>query len=657
MVKLREGTIITLLRKDRRFIVLSISFLVVFFVEVGFVGANWVNEWGTQDVTISGLGLNKVQIANGNCFFVRIHETTWYYNGNPIHETDYALEKYNVLAPPRVSQTSWVYFDENSVEDFHVDGNIAGVIQNDRLWFLNVTNMQKIGDYCYFRCSLSDPQYVFLKSQVAYVLDTGVGGLVLVNLTDPLNPNTYGTIPINGTYKSLLVHQNTAYINNGTLVAVDVIQPSTPKLIGTLYSSGINLFAIANNIGILCGNDTLVLLDLNDPYAPTVLAEKTIPFGVSRDIAVDGNKTFVLNTEGEIFQIDIQNATNLEVERSWDVPGSYAIQVEGDALFILKTGSLFLIQLSNNRLGNDLLTLLGLTALIGLCAIGGYVWWWYRRGMKDHISTRKTFLLQSLEVTEMNIKNRDKDLVEIESKLPIIDSIIGEVNQIAWLTGVKIEQELATRVKNLNETLLRARFKQVKQEIGRCYEQDLFQAATKTLESGNQIIKKLQELQISAYEEARYIEEWREKIKTQRATVEESLILRLAEVNDFINRREVIKARMILTEIQRIAAREQYSDLNNRVVEYTNRLDSLAIFVELLNKTPHLDISTLCTTFNKTRKEIFLLLSDWGTLIDLDVHQDYVEPKGDALSTEIKALQEQFNQWGSNENKTANKKV
>jgi peroxiredoxin len=111
---------------------------------------------------------------------------------------------------------------------------------------------------------------VRVRDNTAFVTDI-LGGLSIVNVTDPAAPALLGKVAITGVAKGLVVEGNLAYVaaGNGGLVVVDVTDLTQPKVIGHVDTDGaaIRVAYSEGRVFVAAWNDARVY-DVAKPEAP-----------------------------------------------------------------------------------------------------------------------------------------------------------------------------------------------------------------------------------------------------------------------------------------------------------------------------------------------------------------------------------------------------
>ncbi|MCK4733572.1 MAG: hypothetical protein KAT65_14055 [Methanophagales archaeon] len=195
---------------------------------------------------------------------------------------------------------------------------------------------------------------VAVADNYAYIAD-GIGGLCIVDVSDPSEPTLEGLYSTGEMMQSITVHGDYAYIgagfnfaysgagSKGGFYIFDISKPSNPTKIGEIINITVNDVAVSGNYAYLTVvNSTpdssvycsLYVVDISDPSNPTKIGE--CDDGGTR-VFVLGNYAYVTlsslsSTSVNMYIIDINDPSNLikvgciagELFRGVVVSGNYA---------------------------------------------------------------------------------------------------------------------------------------------------------------------------------------------------------------------------------------------------------------------------------------------------------------------------------------------
>ena len=164
---------------------------------------------------------------------------------------------------------------------------------------------------------------VWYAPPLAYVVN--IDGLIIVNLTDPLNPAIEGQIETPGHAKDITVVDEFAYIADGAegLVIVNITNASDPRIEEQIDTDGYasSLSIQDSHVFIADHNNGLVIIDLNGEDNATILANHSLE-GSTHDVAVVGNTVHLSNDVLGLVTMDITNVSDPVFLDSHPTPGT-----------------------------------------------------------------------------------------------------------------------------------------------------------------------------------------------------------------------------------------------------------------------------------------------------------------------------------------------
>jgi hypothetical protein len=163
--------------------------------------------------------------------------------------------------------------------------------------------LQLLGDTLIERgiaTGLTNAWGVRVVGTMVYVAD-GIGGLAVVDASNPTAPNVVGSIDVGGAAQSVEVDANAqiAWVSAGSggLVAVDVSTPSEPAIVGRYDSPGsAQQVSLSDGVAYLADWNDVRAIDVSDPAAPSLIAVERIdtsgPFSRVLAVAARGDTVF-----------------------------------------------------------------------------------------------------------------------------------------------------------------------------------------------------------------------------------------------------------------------------------------------------------------------------------------------------------------------------
>jgi peroxiredoxin len=157
-------------------------------------------------------------------------------------------------------------------------GNIFVGLRGDGLGIYNYDpddGFERIGELGGFHNAWS----VAARGDYAYVAD-GVGGFVVVDASDPTDPERLGSVAVGGQARYVVVDGDYAYVaaSSGGVAIVDISDPDDPTLVGraTMPGTALRVAYSDDRIFVAAWNDMRVY-DVTDRTAPEFVAAVRIP--------------------------------------------------------------------------------------------------------------------------------------------------------------------------------------------------------------------------------------------------------------------------------------------------------------------------------------------------------------------------------------------
>jgi len=140
---------------------------------------------------------------------------------------------------------------------------------------------------------------VALSGNTAFVAD-GVGGLQIIDVSDPENPNIIGSADTPGYARSVAISDDTAFVADGFegLQIVDVGYPENPEIIGSKYTMDeVNGVSLSGDTAFLAaGYGGLQIIDVSDPRNPVTISEATTG-NYALSLTISDNTAFVVEVD------------------------------------------------------------------------------------------------------------------------------------------------------------------------------------------------------------------------------------------------------------------------------------------------------------------------------------------------------------------------
>jgi hypothetical protein len=180
---------------------------------------------------------------------------------------------------------------------------------------------------------------VVVQSDYAYVVE-GYGGLNILDISDPSNPQFVGLYSDNLEYKSVAISGHYAYLTSGTdLVVVDIQDPAKPSFVVDDYWSGnaANRVMIDGNYAYLVGEQGLWVLDVTNPAVPILALHWESGSGNPIVDAVWHNNHLILTETAALYVVKGVDPYHLRQANMAALPTggtAYRSMAVGDTLYV-----------------------------------------------------------------------------------------------------------------------------------------------------------------------------------------------------------------------------------------------------------------------------------------------------------------------------------
>jgi hypothetical protein len=154
------------------------------------------------------------------------------------------------------------------------------------------------------------PNNVALSGDYAFIA-AGYGGLVAVDVADPLRPFTIATLSRGSAFDVRIVGDY-AFVASGLvgLVAFDVRDPGHLRIVGEEAVAGVaNDLVVTGGRAYVADEQGLSVVDVSDPAHPHFLGAVPVP-GRARGVDVSGGVAVLAAEDGGVFVIDVNDPEN-----------------------------------------------------------------------------------------------------------------------------------------------------------------------------------------------------------------------------------------------------------------------------------------------------------------------------------------------------------
>lgn len=220
----------------------------------------------------------------------------------------------------------------NVITSYELSGYTRGVfIENnyaylaaERLEILDISNPEEPELVGYYQIDDQDNRKVVVRNSLAF-LAYGYAGLVIINISDPVNPYYVGNQPSDFFAWDVCLYGDYACVASGiNFQFIDISDPHHPVEISTFQAQTF----LRQARGIYCENgyayladENLVILDITDIANPVQVADYQTP-GLAVGVAADGDYIYVADESSVLILRFTETGIIEEVGR---IPGNFAL--------------------------------------------------------------------------------------------------------------------------------------------------------------------------------------------------------------------------------------------------------------------------------------------------------------------------------------------
>jgi len=196
------------------------------------------------------------------------------------------------------------------------------------------------------KVDLNNVQNVIVEDQIAYVAEQGQlednklmnDKLIIINFENPADPQILGTYEPEGalayqTLNNMAIDDKTIYLGlSDRVIAVDVDDPSQPETLGEFsFSSNISSPGVAVSDGIVyLQANRLHVVDFSDPFEPVEIGGFDSGWGSS--IKVMDQKAFIASWDAGLIILDVSNPANpVKLGEFMEIVGNFNLIPTGAA--------------------------------------------------------------------------------------------------------------------------------------------------------------------------------------------------------------------------------------------------------------------------------------------------------------------------------------
>ncbi|MBT4837875.1 MAG: hypothetical protein HON94_11070 [Methylococcales bacterium] len=204
---------------------------------------------------------------------------------------------------------------------------------------------------------------VFVSENFAYVADSSLPGLIIVDVSSPTSPVIVGSVKTarNGNRMDVFFKNNIVYIiDDYVFQVIDVSTPTSPSIISsltlnpsnTLTQVGSDLIVIDNH-AYIGTNNLMTVVNVSTPTSLQVVDSITVPTDISK-IVIEGNFAYILSGSStasiEIYDITSPSSLTKVSSINFSSIADYGIDVNGNFLYVMglqSSSGLFVFDISS----------------------------------------------------------------------------------------------------------------------------------------------------------------------------------------------------------------------------------------------------------------------------------------------------------------------
>ncbi len=212
-------------------------------------------------------------------------------------------------------------------------------------------------------------------------LNYGGGGLLVVDLSPPLDPVIANSIETTDAAQSMHISGNSIYlVDLQNLLVADIADPESPELVATLITPGtaVDVTVSGDFAYIADSEEGLFVADIS-VTPPVPVTSLAIPGQVLR-VSNNGDLVYALSDYHGLFVIDITNPASPEIVGSVDTPGNNpnilfaGLTIAGNFAYVGDARGLQIIDVSNPNDPHLSGTLTTPFATVDLAVAGNNLW-------------------------------------------------------------------------------------------------------------------------------------------------------------------------------------------------------------------------------------------------------------------------------------------
>lgn len=219
-------------------------------------------------------------------------------------------------------------------------------------WRLNLIVFLGVVGIYFFLARPAEPVNDLSVSEDFAYLALGRAGIVIVDISDSLNPEEIGSFDTLGLAKAVAVQGEFAYVADGRegLRILDVSNPNSPTEVGaaTFQDSGEDVAVAGQNAYVAAGRSGLKVFNIKDKSSPAFRSSFAINAGIYRAV-IQENYIYLGDDQNNFRVVSISNPNKLEeisvLEVGSEIQGMDIL--EDRAYLAIGDGGMLIVDISN----------------------------------------------------------------------------------------------------------------------------------------------------------------------------------------------------------------------------------------------------------------------------------------------------------------------
>jgi len=196
-----------------------------------------------------------------------------------------------------------------------------------------------------------DGNRAYLTSSSGWESEDGL--FEVLDITDPENPESLGSVTTGGAAMHVIVKGSYAYLTegrNGGVTVIDIAIPSNPRIVRTVEFNYPRDMAIGNDMLYVTDAQNVYSVDISDPEGASIVGQA--PQSVFSEVmSTNGTCCYTAGTNAGLDVIEMEPADSIRVCNTYnEMPGgTYDMAISGDRAYLVGTYGILTLDISDSR--------------------------------------------------------------------------------------------------------------------------------------------------------------------------------------------------------------------------------------------------------------------------------------------------------------------